>query len=261
MEYKTVILEVFQENIAILRLNRPSNLNSFNIDLMSEISEACSVISKDSRIRVLVITGEGRGFSAGGDVSLLQSIESDADAEAIFNLSTEAVKSVYMLEIPVICAVNGPVAGASLALMSACDMIIAADTAKFGFTFINMAFCPDSGCSYFLTQKVGYHKAMELLCFGRVISAEEAYGLNLVNLIVQRDKVLEVALNWAATIAQGPFQTIKMDKKILRRAVCHDFYSQAALECAYQTKAWKSEDFREGTLAFLEKRKPVFKGR
>ena len=145
-----MILEIFQENIAILKLNRPQNLNSFNIDLMTEISAACSEIAENKRIRALIITGEGRGFSTGGDVGLFQRIESETDAASIFNMSTEAVKSVYMLEIPVICAVNGPVAGASLALMGACDMIIAADTAKFGFTFINMAFCPDSGCSYFL---------------------------------------------------------------------------------------------------------------
>ena len=260
MQYEAVKFEIIRRTIGILKLNRPESLNSFNEKLLLEIISVCKEVSEKKDIKVLIITGEGYGFSTGGDVNLLQKLDSRKLAEGIFRLSTQAVRAVYELEIPVICGVNGAVAGASLALMNACDLIIASEKAKFGFTFINVAFCPDSGCSYYLAQKVGYHKALELLCFGRIITVEEAYGLNLVNTVVSADKVLETAMIWADKIVQGPFMTIKINKKILRQALSGDFYSQSELECLYQLQTWQSNDFREGVQAFLEKREPVFTG-
>jgi enoyl-CoA hydratase/carnithine racemase len=141
---KATEFEVRENGVALLTLNRPKSLNSFNADICEEIPELCQRVSNDPAIKALVLTGAGDGFSAGGDISVLAAMKDPIDCKATYDKSSGAVKAVYEVEKPVIAAVNGPVAGAATALMMACDLIVASDTARIGFNFINIAFCPDS---------------------------------------------------------------------------------------------------------------------
>lgn len=259
-EFETVKLEIKDNGVAIITLNRPKYMNAFNYEICRDFPAACQEV-KDQEAKVLIVTGAGAGFTSGGDVSVLAAMDSPAKAKWTYDQSTGVVKAAYEMEIPVIAAVNGPVAGAGLALMMACDMIMAADTAKLAFSFINVAFTADSGASYFLTRLVGYQKAAEILMFGRVLSAQEAERLGIVNKVVPADQLMDEALAWGNKLAAGPGFTQKLDKKLLRAAMFNDFYEQAELESMYQILTWASDDFKEGTRAFLEKRKPEFKGR
>ncbi|NLB52465.1 MAG: enoyl-CoA hydratase/isomerase family protein [Syntrophomonadaceae bacterium] len=259
--WETCIFDVKENGIAVLTLNRPKQLNSINRKLTEEVPAICKIVSENPDIKVLIITGAGAGFSAGGDVSTLAGMTSPINSKATFDASTAIVKAVYELEKPVIAAVNGPVAGASTATMMACDLIVAADTAKFGFNFINLAFTPDSGSSYFLVQKAGYHKALEILWFGKVLDSQEALALGLVNKVVSAEEVMPAAEKWAEKLLRSPLYTVWMDKKLARAALKNDFYQQAELESLDQVLAWSSDDFKEGATAFIEKRRPQFKGR
>ncbi|MGE5397616.1 MAG: enoyl-CoA hydratase/isomerase family protein [Chitinophagales bacterium] len=256
-----VLFEVNEQGVAIITMNHPQNFNAFNHDLCQGLIDAATQANEREDVKVVVLTGTGLAFSAGGDINLLAEMDSPARAKWTFDGSTETVRRILDIGKPVIAAVNGAVAGAALSMMMACDMIIAAEEARFLFSFIHIAFCPDSGCSYFLTRKVGYHKAAEILLLGKVLNTEEASQLGLINKVVPAGNSLEESLKWAGKMARGPLYTSSMIKKLLRQADASDFNEQAEAEALYQVLAWSSPDFQEGARAFLEKRKPVFTGR
>ena len=153
--YNDVNYEVSEKGIALLTLNRPQSMNSFSLNLIREVIDVCGKVNADDAVKALVVTGSGKGFSSGGDITLLGAMDSTSNAKKTYDWSSAVVRAVYDVEKPVIAAINGAVAGAATALMMACDLIIASENAKFGFNFAGIAFCPDSGCSYFLVKKVG----------------------------------------------------------------------------------------------------------
>ncbi len=261
VQWETVNLDIMENGVAILTFNRPEFLNSVNEQFCLDVPAACKVASESDDVKVLVITGAGAGWSSGGDISTLFAMKNPINAKETYDFSTGIVNAIYEMEKPVIAAVNGAVAGASLASCMACDLIIASEKARFAFSFIQIGFCPDSGTSYFLTQKLGYHKAAEILWFGKILKADEAEQLGLVNKLVAHDNLLDEAIQMAGKIAQAPLVAIGLDKKLLRAALKNDYYQQAELESMYQVLTWSSEDFREGCEAFADKRKPNFKGR
>lgn len=261
MDWETVKLDIMDNGVAVLTFNRPEALNSVNQQFCYDVPAACKVVAERDDIKVLIVTGAGAGWSSGGDISTLFGMKDAIDAKETYDFSTGIVNAIYELDKPVIAAVNGAVAGASTAICLACDLIIASEKARFGFTFMQVAFCPDSGASYFLTQKVGYHKAAEILWFGKLLSAAEANDLGLVNKVVPHDELMTESMQWAEKLAQAPLLTVGLDKKLLRAALKNDFYEQSELEAMYQILTWTSEDFKEGCRAFKEKRKPNFKGK
>lgn len=257
--WKGCTFEVNSSGIAVLTMNRPNELNAFNDEILGSITKACRTANEDHNVKVLVVTGAGRGFTSGGDLAGLASINSIFDAKEKIDSAATAIKALYEVDKPVIAAVNGPVAGAGLALMMASDLIIASEKAVLGFSFINIAFCSDSGCSFFLTRQVGYHKAAEILLFGKIINSAEALQLGLVNKVVPDGEIMTETMQWAEKLASGPQLTVSINKKLLRQALGNDFYQQCELEGLYQTIISGTEDFRSGVRAALEKRKPVFK--
>lgn len=261
MDWKTVKLDIRDTGVAVLTLNRPETMNSVNDQLCSDVQAACREASENDAVKVVIITGEGKGWSSGGDISMLAKISDPICAKETYDASGALVSAIYEMKKPVIAALNGVVAGASVAACLACDLIIASEQARMGFTFMQIAFCPDSGASHFLYQKVGYHKALELLWFGKILNAEEAEKLGLVNKVVPHEECLPEAIRWAEKLALQPLMTVGLDKKLLREAGKNDYYQQTELEAMYQVLAWSSEDFKEGCQAFAEKRKPIFKNR
>lgn len=257
-QFETVNMTIQDNGIAVIEFNRPKQLNAISEQVTVDMPEAFKLAQENCDVKVIVLTGAGKGFSSGGDISTLAGMKGPIHAKDTYDASTAIVKAVYETEKPVIAAVNGPVAGASLATMLACDLIIAADNARFGFTFMQVAFAPDSGTSYFLAQKVGYHKALEILWYGKILTAAEANELGLVNKLVPAEECLPEALRWAEKLANQPIMTVEWDKKLMRSALKNDFYEQADMESMYQLLTWSSPDFMEGAMSFAEKRKPVF---
>lgn len=259
--WEKVKVEVNENGVALFTLNSPENMNSFTIPLCRDIEDACNYVQKNDDIKVVVITGAGYGFSGGGEVGTLAGMNSPAKAKWTYDQSFGTVRAVYEIEKPVIAAINGPVAGAAVALMMSCDIIIASEKAKFGYNFINLAFCPDSAASYFLTRKLGYHKALDILWNGKVLTPDEALNLGIVSKVVAPDQLIDEAIAIGTKLANGPLMTIGLDKKLVREAMTNDFYQQAELEAMYQVLTWASDDFKEGCMAFAEKRKPRFTGK
>lgn len=261
MNWDTVKLDILDTGVAILTFNRPDTMNSFNLQFANDVQAACKAAENSDAVKVLVITGAGKGWSSGGDISMLAGLKDPISAKETYDASGDIVQAIYEIKKPVIAALNGVVAGAATAACLACDLIIASEKARLGFTFIQIAFCPDGGASHFLIQKVGYHKALELLWFGKIIDAAEADKLGLLNKVVPHEECLSEAIKWAEKLVQQPLMAVGLDKKLLREAGRNDFYQQMKLEALYQVLAGSSADFKEGCTAFIEKRKPVFNRR
>ena len=260
-DFGTCVLEVEESGVATLTLTDEAHLNPFNDEILRNILAAVILLRKTPQAQVLVVTGSGMAFSTGGDLKLLPQLEDLNQAKWTFDAASYAVNLFYDLEIPVIAAVNGIVAGAALAMMLSCDLIIGSENASLLFSFRQVAFTPDSGTSYFLVRKLGYHKAAEIIFFGKQIGAAQAVDLGLFNKVVPPEELLPEAKKWAEKIARGPMQTIVYDKKLLRAALTNNVHQQQELESMYQLLTWSSDDFREGIAAFEERRRPQFTGK
>ena len=182
---------------------------------------------------------------------------------AIYDVDSTAdmVRLLYNVKKPVVAAVNGPAYGAGIALAMACDLLIASDKAQFGFSFTGLGFCPDSGTTWFLTQRVGYYKACEILFSAKTLGAEELLQLGLVNMVVPHDELLPTAVKTAGRIAKGPALALMLQKRVLRNAVTTTFEQNRDYEAISQIFASQTDDCREGLTAALERRRPEFQGK
>ncbi len=258
MAYKTVGFEIDERGIAKLSLRRPEHFNAFNKQMVRECVEILGEVNRDPRIKVLVITGTGGAFSAGGDISWLIESKHVLQKKEIMDYTTELMLSLDRIKRPIIASVNGVAAGAGTAVILACDIIIASDNAKFAPNFVSIAAVPDSGCSWFLPRKIGYHRACELLFTGRVLSAREAYEMGIFNTLVSPETLEEATDRLAHQLACGPLRALEYIKAMLKMSYKNDLRSQLDIEAYYQVMAWSDPDFQEGVQAFFEKRKPNF---
>ncbi len=251
-----------EDGVAWLTMNRPETLNSFTADFVRELSDAIRRAGEDDAVRVLVLTGEGRGFTSGGNLQELAAMNLDR-RRAIYDVDSTAdlVRLLYNVKKPVIAAINGPTYGAGIALAMACDILIASDRAQFGFSFTGLGFCPDSGTTWFLTRRVGYNKACEILFSAKTLGAEELRALGLVNEVVPHEQLLPAAAKAAGRIAQGPALALMLQKRVLRNAVSTCFEQNRDYEAISQIFASQTDDCREGLSAALERRRPEFSGR
>ena len=249
-------------NVAWITFNRPETLNSYTQDFVLEINGAIAAAESDDNVRCVVITGEGRGFTSGGNLSELAEMNRDR-LRAIYDVDSTAdmVRNIYNVKKPVIAAINGPAFGAGIATAMACDILIASDAASFGFSFTGLGFCPDSGSTWFLTQRVGYKKACEILFSAKTLKADELMSLGLVNSVVPADQLMTVAAKTAAKIAAGPAVALMLQKRVLRNAVSATFEQNRDYEAISQIFASQTDDCAEGLAAALGKRRPEFKGR
>jgi len=261
--YQAIIFTI-DGPIATIKLNRPEKLNAFGGPMREEILSALDAVSADDRIRVLVVTGEGRGFSAGGDIHHLKQLRENNDEEgfrSILTMGQKITRSMRSLSKPVIAAVNGPCAGAGFSFALACDIRVASDKATFGPSFALIGLHPDWGGSWFLPKLIGSAKACELVFTGAMISAQDAESMGLINRIVPDAQLMKSVMELAGRMAQNPPGVLRLAKESIYRSLSSDLETAFVREIQVQLECFYSEDFLEGVTAFVEKRKPQFKGR
>ncbi|HAE43841.1 MAG TPA: enoyl-CoA hydratase [Clostridiales bacterium] len=263
MTYKKIVYSE-EKCIASIILNSPQNLNAIDEEMVDEIMEVLKQIDESEEIKVLVISGDGKGFSAGGDIRMMiQSIQTN-------NLSAldGGIKKVGLLSMaikkmskPVIASVHGAVAGAGFNVALACDFIIASHDAKFIQSFVNIGLVPDAGGIFLLTRAVGVNRANEMIMLGQPIDAEAGKVLGFVHMTVPCDILQVETTKFAEKLSRGPSISYKMMKKLVFESEFKDFEQFINLEEKIQKACGRTDDFKEGIMSFIEKRKPIFLGK
>jgi 2-(1,2-epoxy-1,2-dihydrophenyl)acetyl-CoA isomerase len=244
--------------VLTITLNRPDVLNAFNTDMHRGLAAALKD-ARDGGVRAVVLTGAGRGFCVGQDLTEFREAPGDIGSRLRGNYHPN-IRAIRALEKPVIAAVNGAAAGAGMSLACACDLRIAADSATFVPAFINIGLIPDSGGSYFVTRLLGPARAFEWLASGKRLTAAEAHAWGLVSEVVETGALPSRAAELAAQLADLPTRGVGMTKRLLDHAVTATLDEQLEREAQLQAAATQTEDFKEGVAAFLEKRPPRFRG-
>ncbi|UCF94364.1 MAG: enoyl-CoA hydratase [Desulfobacterales bacterium] len=264
MEFETIRFEK-AERIATITLNRPESMNAYNIVMLNELTAALEEAAVDDEIRAVVLTGEGRAFSAGADVKGAEALvglqKIREEKQDILKLVVRVVLTIRQMPKPVVAALNGVAAGGSANFALACDMIIASEKAKLAENFINIGLVPDGGGTFFLPERIGYQRAAEIFFTGKILSAQEAFDLGLYNRIVPPEEVLTVAREMARELAQRPPLAIAAGKTILNRELIPRLRAYLEDEAYFQRQMVATQDAKEGITAFLEKRKPQFVGK
>jgi 2-(1,2-epoxy-1,2-dihydrophenyl)acetyl-CoA isomerase len=245
--------------VLTITLNRPDVLNAFNAAMHQALSAALNVAKADD-VRAVVVTGAGRGFCVGQDLTEFREAPGDIGERLRGNYHPN-ILALRRLEKPVLAAVNGPAAGAGLSFACACDLRLAAVSATFVPAFINIGLVPDSGGTYFVRRLLGTARAFDWMTSGRRLSAAEALDWGLVSEVVPDEKLAERAAERAAELAAMPTRGVGLTKRLLDHAENATLEEQLELEAQLQTAATQTADFREGVDAFLEKREPRFEGR
>lgn len=254
-----IITEII-ESVFVIRLNRPDKFNSFNRDMALSMQQSLDSAWTNKSIRAIYITGEGKAFCAGQDLS--EAI--DANGPGIEKIVSEhynpIIKLIRKIEKPVVCAVNGVAAGAGANIAFACDIIVAARSASFIQAFSKIALIPDSGGTFMLPRLLGWHKASALMMTGDKLSAEEAFSLGVVYKVFEDGELPDKGMELAKQLSAMPTKGIGLTKRLLNMSFTNSLDAQLEAECRLQVEAAGSYDYNEGVKAFLEKRQPVFKG-
>jgi len=257
------ILVSLETGVLAVTLNRPDKLNAFNPEMHEELRAALEQ-ADGAEVRAVLLTGAGRAFCAGQDLSTRKVTPGAAPidlAVSLGNYYNPLVRRLRELPKPVVCAVNGTAAGAGANIALACDLVIAARSANFVQAFSRIGLLPDSGGTWFLPRLAGSARAMGLALLGEKLSAEDAAAWGLIWKVVDDDALATEAMAITKQLAAGPTTGYGLIKQALLASASNSLDAQLELERDLQRKAGFSEDYREGVAAFLEKRKPVFKGK
>jgi 2-(1,2-epoxy-1,2-dihydrophenyl)acetyl-CoA isomerase len=263
MPFNNILFET-RDGVAKLTLNRPGTLNSFNTEMHEEVRAALQQVREDEALRCLLLTGSGRGFCAGQDLSD-RAIAADggtpdlgASVEKYYN---PMIRGIMTLPKPVVCAVNGVAAGAGASLALACDIVLAARSASFIQVFCKIGLVPDSGGTWNLPRAVGLARAKGLAMLGDKLGAEQAEAWGMIWRCIDDEQLQDEAMKLARHLATQPTQGLGMIKKLLVESTANSLHEQLELEREAMSTLSRSEDYREGVAAFLQKRAPQFKGR
>ena len=258
MAYSKIIYTV-AEGVATITLNRPDKLNSFDREMALETIEALDQARDDAAVRAILLTGEGRAFSAGQD--LAEAIAPGTKIEEIITVQyNPIVRRLRALPKPVVCAVNGVAAGAGANIAYACDLTLAAESAVFIQSFIQIGLIPDSGGTFTLPRLVGMQRAFGQMILAPKVSAKEAEAQGMIWKAVPDAELMNEAIALAKKLAVMPTKAIALTKDALNRSTFNHLDDQLDVENELQTVAGNSHDYQEGVQAFLEKRKPVYRG-
>ena len=255
----TVLLEI-KNNIAFITLNRPDKFNSFNKEMAFAMQAILDECAKNKTVRCILITGNGKAFSAGQDIAELTSKNPPTISEILCDHYNPIVTRIRNIPLPIVCAVNGVAAGAGANIALACDVVIAANSASFIQAFSKIGLIPDSGGTYTLPRLIGFQKASALMMLGDKVSANEAFQMGMIYKVFSDESLQDESLNIATTLANMPTKGLAYTKFVLNHSAQNSLEEQLKLEDEYQQIAATTYDYNEGITAFLEKRKPVFKG-
>jgi len=260
------LLEELKDKVAVLTLNRPDRLNAMSPPMLDALLEALPRLAADPEIGVVVLTGAGRGFCAGGDVKAMaegrESIGTTLEEKAQgLRSRMEVSRWLHEMPKPTIAMVRGAAAGAGLSLALACDLRVAGDSARFATAFARVGYSGDFGGSWFLTQLVGTAKARELYLTADIVDAQQALALGIVNRVVPDVRLEDETMALAARLARGPRIAYRYMKRNFNAAESGTLKDLLDLEAWHHTRCGMTEDHREAAKAFVEKREPVFRGR
>ena len=248
-----------QNGVGKIILNRPDVLNSFKMEMAIEMQSALDTCASDKTVRAVLITGAGRAFCAGQD--LAAATAPGADIKVIVEKQyNPIIRKIRNLEKPVVCAVNGVAAGAGANIAFACDIILSATSASYIQAFSKIGLIPDSGGTFFLPRLVGLQRATALMMLGDKVTSEQALQYGLVYKVIPDDQLVAESDKLALQLAQMPTKGLGLTKRLLNASLNNNLEQQLTMEGEMQAAAAKTYDNKEGVQAFLEKRKPVFKG-
>jgi 2-(1,2-epoxy-1,2-dihydrophenyl)acetyl-CoA isomerase len=249
--------------VATITMNRPATLNALDEELKAGLAQKIDLIARDASVRVVVLTGEGRGFCSGGDLKMLEELRKSHQSVAFrdfLEAGHRVVRSLRGLPKPVIASINGPAFGGGMNLALACDLRIASDQATFSQAFVNIGLHPDWGGTFFLPRLIGTGRAVEMFFFGDTVDAEEAKRLGIVNFVAPHAALAAMTSSLAVRLAAGPALPIGLLKQALYERLETQLDTMMEHEVGAQMKCFESDDFKEGLRAFLERRKPKFGG-
>jgi 2-(1,2-epoxy-1,2-dihydrophenyl)acetyl-CoA isomerase len=257
-EYSTILFEV-RDKVAHLTINRPEAANSLNATLSAEIMDAVVRCEEDADIRALVVSGTGRFFCAGADLKGFYSAGSELKSRVpVFHA---AISRLMRADFPVIAAVNGVAAGAGMGLACACDLVIAAESARFTMSYTKIGLSPDGTTTYFLPRRIGIGRALELVLLNRTLSSQEALDWGIANRVVADANLVEEVHALAAQLAAGPTRAYGAAKRLMQSGFTESLETQIEMELRSVGALARTEDARQAIAAFAAKRTPVFTGR
>lgn len=255
------ILAKITTGVGWLHLNRPNVFNSFNREMALSLQGHLDSMEKNPAVRAIVLTGEGKAFCAGQDLQEVTSPEQNPGFKAILDEHyNPIIKRLRAIKKPVIAAVNGVAAGAGANIALACDIVVASDRASFIQAFSKIGLVPDSGGTFFLPRLIGFQKASALMMLGDKLSAKDAEALGMIYQVIPSEEFMERVEAMALQVAQMPTAALVQTKELLNASLTNDLDQQLDMESKYQIAAAQSNDYAEGVAAFIEKRKPNFKG-
>ncbi|MEO8088293.1 MAG: enoyl-CoA hydratase-related protein [Bacteroidota bacterium] len=254
------IKHVVENNVMKIRLNRPDKFNSFNREMALQLQLVLDEAAADKNIRAVYITGEGKAFCAGQDLGEAMDPDGPGIKKIVDEHYNPIIRKIRALQKPVVCGVNGVAAGAGANIALACDVVIAASSASFLQAFSKIGLVPDSSGTFILPRLIGWNRASALMMLGDKIPAAEALQMGMLYKVVADEKLQEEAQGIANTLSNMPTKGIALTKQLLNESFFNTLEKQLDRERDLQVEAANSYDYKEGVQAFLEKRKPIFKG-
>ena len=249
-----------EDQVCIIKLNRPEVFNSFNKEMAFELQEILDNCEKNPTVRSILLTGEGKAFCAGQDLQELTAPDGPKLSDIVREHYNPIIKRIRSIEKPIVCAVNGVAAGAGANIALACDITIAGESVAFIQAFSKIGLIPDSGGTFFLPRSIGMQKATALMMLADKVMAADAEKMGMIYKVCADESLMEETLKVAKKLAALPTIGLGLTKRALNKSITNDLTAQLALEDELQTAAGKTYDYNEGVAAFLEKRKPKFKG-
>jgi 2-(1,2-epoxy-1,2-dihydrophenyl)acetyl-CoA isomerase len=257
----TTLLSEKNDGIGLIRMNQPERMNALSADLRADLLACLGDMGRDQSVRAVILTGSGKAFSAGGDLSELREKMTVSQSRDYVRGVSRLITAMRSLEKPVIVGVNGAAVGAGFSIVMAADLVIASEKAFFSMAFSKVGLVPDLGANFFAPRLFGNQKAKEMAFFGKPLTARELSELGLVNYLVEPEALETKMFTVAKELTQGPPLALGLAKKLIDQSWDLDLEDMLEVEALTQATCLQSEDFQEGAAAFYEKRSPLFKGK